>query len=62
MIFHHLGGFFNIAIFIGVKNRLMFVINLRLNLSFLTVLICEKNNDSRFLHQKEQQLYVHFPE
>ena len=62
MIFHHLGGFFNIAIFIGVKNRLMFVINLRLNLSFLTVLICEKNNDSRFLHQKEPQLYVHFPE
>ena len=39
MIFHHLGGFFNIAIFIGVKNRLMFVINLRLNLSSLTVLI-----------------------
>ena len=35
MCFHHVDGFFNIPVFVGVKDCLMFVVNLCLDAGFL---------------------------
>lgn len=44
MCFHHLDGFFNIAIFVSLKNSQMFLINPSLDHGFPAVLVGKNRN------------------
>ena len=45
MCFHHADGFFNLPVFVGIKDCMMFVVDLCLDAGFLAVLVGE-NRDS----------------